>query len=350
LPKTKEVSFIKIPVFFHPDQLNHKPLFEYAFGDKIMHPETTARAESIMDALNTEPDHFVWHAPTEFPLKLIKSIHNQKMVKAIQAATMLPLDQTFYPSVFPYYRDKSKLDPNNIKHAGAFCFDSGTPLNATTFSAAAWSAACAFDAADAIVEKKARVTYSLCRPPGHHASKDLFGGYCYFNNAAIAARHLRKHFDRVTIVDIDFHHGNGTQVLFDRDPTVLVINIHGDPNTFYPYFTGFASEIGTAAGKGFNINIPLPGGVDAQEYLKQMDERILPEVKKFDPQALIISAGFDTYVADPIGAFCLETHDYTTIGERFKSLDLPTVIVQEGGYEETSLGQNVLALLTGFLN
>jgi acetoin utilization deacetylase AcuC-like enzyme len=338
----------KIPVFFHPDQLNHKPLFEYAFGDKIIHPETTARAESILKALESEPDSFFLISPEEFPLKTIKAIHNQKMIKAIQAATSLPSDQTFYPCVFPYYRDKSKLDPYNIKHAGAFCFDSGTPLNATTYSAAAWSAACAFNAADEVAHQKAKITYSLCRPPGHHASRDLFGGYCYFNNAAVAAKALRQHVDKVAILDIDFHHGNGTQVLFDRDPSVLVINIHGDPNQYFPYFTGFASEEGSGAGKGFNVNIPLPGGVDIQEYLKQVDEKVLPALKAFDPKALIVSAGFDTYVADPIGAFCLETHDYQAIGERLFSLGIPTVVLQEGGYEETSLGKNVLSFLHGF--
>lgn len=339
----------KIPVFFHRDQLNHKPLFEFAFGDKIMHPETTARAENILAALESRRGDFDLIAPEDFPLKAIKAIHNHKMIKAIQSATSLPLDQTFYPSVFPYYRDKSKLDPTNIKHAGAFCFDSGTPLNATTFSAAAWSAACAYNAAEMVASKQASVTYSLCRPPGHHASKDLFGGYCYFNNAAIAAKKLRETVDKVVIVDIDFHHGNGTQVLFDRDPSVLVISIHGDPNLFYPYFTGFSSEIGTGPGKGFNLNIPLPGGVDRQEYLSQVEQQIIPRIKDFGPKALVLSAGFDTYVADPIGSFCLETADFTEIGSRFFSLNLPTVILQEGGYEETSLGRNVLSFLDGFL-
>lgn len=340
----------KIPVFFHLDQLNHKPRFEWAFGDKILHPETTARAENILKSLQSSVERFEIIPPEEFPMKSIKSIHNERMVKAIQSSMSLPLDQTFYPSVFPYYGDKSKLDPTNIKHAGAFCFDSGTPLNATTFSAAAWSAACSHMASEFVSQNKSKVTYSLCRPPGHHASRDLFGGYCYFNNAAIAAKNLRKHVDKVAIIDIDFHHGNGTQVLFDRDPSVLVINIHGDPNTYYPYFTGYDSEVGTGSGRGFNINIPLPGGVDLQEYIRHFDQVILPALRNFGPKALIISAGFDTYVADPIGAFCLETNDFSIVGERLASLRLPTVILQEGGYEETSLGSNVLSFLSAFSN
>jgi acetoin utilization deacetylase AcuC-like enzyme len=338
-----------IPVFFHDEQLLHKPQYEWAFGVSISHPETTHRAESILKALKKEKDRFDFHEPQSFPLKDIKQIHSPKMVKTIQASSAtLPIDQTYYPSVFPYYRDKSRLDPNNLNHAGAFCFDAGTPLTCFTFAAAAWSAAASVEAARWIADGRGTTAYALCRPPGHHASKDLFGGYCYFNNAALAARHLRQSVDRVAILDIDFHHGNGTQVLFDRDPSVLVINIHGDPNLFYPHFTGFETEIGTAAGKGFNINIPLAKSVDGSTYIDILKRRVIKAIKDFDAKALVISAGFDTYTADPIGAFDLETADFQTIAEQLSHLKLPTVIVQEGGYEETSLGRNVASFLRPF--
>lgn len=338
----------KMPVFFHTDQLLHKPLFEWAFGEKILHPEKTARAESILLAIGQEDSEFELMAPLNHPNSSIKSVHNKKLIQAIQSAQNLPDGMTFYPSVFPYHRDKSKLDPTNINHAGAFCFDSGTPLNSTTYGAAAWSAACAYAAADCVAKKQSKTAYALCRPPGHHASKDLFGGYCYFNNAAIAAKRLRENVDRVAIIDIDFHHGNGTQVIFARDPSVLVINIHGDPNHCYPYLTGFATECGSGPGDGFNINFPLSKGTDGQAYLSIVEEEVLRLVRKFSAQAIVLSAGFDTYINDPIGEFALETSDFTRLGEKLASLNKPTVIVQEGGYEEHMLGANVVAFLHGF--
>lgn len=338
-----------VPVFFHDEQLLHKPQYEWAFGVTIKHPETTYRAESILRALKREHDLFEFQEPKSFPLKAIKDLHNLKMIRAIQSASStLRIEDTFYPSVFPYYRDKSRLDPNNLAHVGAFCFDAGTPITSFTYPAAAWSAAAAFEAAHWIRSGKSQTAYALCRPPGHHASKDLFGGYCYFNNAGIAARCLRGSSDRVVILDIDFHHGNGTQVLFDRDPQVLVINIHGDPNLFYPYFTGFATEVGIGIGKGFNRNFPLEKSTDGDAYLNVVRKEVIPLIKDFSPHWFVISAGFDTYTADPIGAFNLQTSDFQTLAEELSSLKLPTVIVQEGGYEEVSLGRNVTTFLKPF--
>lgn len=339
----------KLPVFFHHEQLLHAPLYEYAFGEKIHHPETTHRAQSILKSLEAEKEKFDIREPTDFPIAEISSIHNKKMVQAIKAATTLAPDKTFYPCVFPYHRNKTRLDPNNIHHAGAFCFDNGTPLNATTYSAAAWSAADACRAAEIVVERQALTSYALCRPPGHHASVDLFGGYCYFNNAALAAKKLNTVYKKIALIDIDFHHGNGTQVIFESDPSVLFISLHGDPNKYYPYFTGFSSEIGNGAGKGFNLNIPLETGTNGQEYRRHLNSRVIKAVKDFAADALVISAGFDTYIADPIGKFTLETEDYQRIGEDIATLKLPCVVIQEGGYEEIALGRNVAHFLYPFL-
>ncbi|MEZ4741865.1 MAG: histone deacetylase family protein [Bdellovibrionota bacterium] len=342
------MSKLRIPIFFHKEQLAHKPLFEWAFGNKIPHPETTHRAENILSAVKADPSRFDIKEPTKFPLQAIGAVHNKHMVEVFRAAQSLPLDQTFYPSVFPYHRDRSNLDPKNIHHAGAFCFDSGTPLNATTYGAAAWSAACAMEAGKEVASGRSQVSYALCRPPGHHASKDLFGGYCYFNNAAIVAYQLRKSAKKIAILDIDFHHGNGTQVLFYDDPLVLVINLHGNPERFYPYFTGYSSEKGAGAGKGFNINLPLPDGCDGKHYCQVVESDVIPKLKKYNPDALVISAGFDTYVGDPIGSFSLVTEDYHRIGSMICKLGYPTIIVQEGGYEATSLGKNVATFLEAF--
>jgi len=337
----------KIPVYFHHDQLQHKPMFEWAFGEKISHPETTSRAESILAAMQAQSERYHFIEPQRFPLSGLRDIHNKDLITVYKAAMSLPIDKTFYPTVFPQRRDLDHLDPRNVNHAGAYCFDSGTPLNATTWAAAAWSASCADLAAKAVVERKQQVTYALCRPPGHHASKDLFGGYCYFNNAAIAANRLRK-LGSVAIVDIDFHHGNGTQSLYYADDKVLFVSIHGDPRDHYPYYWGFAEETGQGYGRGFNLNFPLPAGCDGQEYLKVLQKRVIPALKAFQPKFLVLSAGFDTYVGDSMGTFSLETPDYFELAAAFASLQLPTVVIQEGGYNAESLGQCVTTFLAGF--
>lgn len=336
-----------LPVFFHPVQLSHKPLYEWAFGTKLEHPETTTRAEKILAAIGAAGSVFALHTPSAMPEALLKRLHDPRLVTLYRRAEQdLADDATFYPSVFPK-RHQNRPDPESIHHAGFFCFDSGTPLTKLTWAASAWSAACAHDAAKLVASGKSRFAYALSRPPGHHASRDLFGGYCYFNNAALAVAALRERGGKVAIVDIDFHHGNGTQAMFYRDPEVLFVSIHGDPREFYPYFSGFATERGAGDGEGFTLNHPLPKGADWQEYARVLDTQVLPAIRSFGASALIVSAGFDTYRDDPIGRFTLETDDFATLGGRLASLGLPTVIVQEGGYCVEALGANVAAFLEG---
>jgi acetoin utilization deacetylase AcuC-like enzyme len=332
----------ELSVFFHARQLDHRPLYEWAFGDKLDHPETTTRAENILAALAREPTIFGVRAPERIPPSLLRAIHDPRLVDLYRAATHIEEGRTYYPSVFPKRRE-TEPDPSDIKQAGYFCFDSGTPLTNVTWEAAAWSAACAVAAAREI-RSGSRLSYALCRPPGHHASRDLFGGYCYFNNAALAAEQLPG---RVAIVDIDFHHGNGTQELYWRDGRVLFVSIHGDPREFYPYFSGFASERGQGEGDGKTINLPLPRGCDLQEYLRVLDDDVLPELEAFAPEAIVLSAGLDTYRRDPIGAFTLDTPDFHAIGERLGALGKPIVVVQEGGYCTDALGDNAVSLLLG---
>jgi len=334
-----------IPVYFRPEQLNHKPLYEWTFGEKIEHPETTARAESIVKALQQRPELFKFIMPKSFPINIIREVHDDNLITLYKTCRSLPVDKTFYPSIFPK-REYVKPNPLNIYHSGFYCFDSGTPLNSTTWQAAAWSAACATDAARDIVKGKTDYAYALCRPPGHHASSDMFGGYCYFNNAAIATKALGM--SKVAILDIDFHHGNGTQNIFYNDGKVLFISIHGDPKDFYPFYTGFKHEKGLGKGYDCNMNIPLTAGVSGKEYLAIIANLVLPKIRKFRPFALIVSAGFDTFISDPIGAFSLQTEDYYNIAKLLKTLDLPTLVVQEGGYAPEFLGENVSSFLQAF--
>lgn len=335
---------MKIPCLFHPEQLLFKPVYEWAFGDKIDHPETTARAENILAALKSDL-RFDVRAPKTQPMAALRDAHSYNLLTLYNTARQLPEDETFYPSVFPHERG-IKGDPTTLRHAGCFCFDSGTPLNNRTLDAAAWSAACAYEGAK-LVKSGQPVVYALSRPPGHHASKDHFGGYSYFNNSGIAARYLRRH-GRVAVVDIDFHHGNGTQSMFYRDDRVLTVSIHGDPVDFYPFFSGFPTETGAGKGEGYNLNFALPAKTSFADWMAVFENSVLPAVAHFSPDYVVLAAGFDTYVHDPIGDFLLETPDYATIGAAVRALNLPTLVVQEGGYYTPDLGKNVASLLTGF--
>ncbi|TNE90512.1 MAG: histone deacetylase family protein [Deltaproteobacteria bacterium] len=334
-----------VVAFFHPDQLRFKPVYEWAFGERIDHPETTARAENIVAALDADALFSLQEPEPVTPLQL-QSVHALPLLTLYHTAALMPEGEAFYPTVFPKL-SQGRGDPTQLTHAGHFCFDAGTPLNRETASAAGWSAACALSAAEALTLGQADLVYALSRPPGHHATEDLFGGYCYYNNAALAAKSLRSRGLRVAIVDIDFHHGNGTQSIFYDDDQVLVVNLHGDPADCFPYFAGFATEVGRGAGQGFTMNLPLPRGTDGQEYLRVLRRHVLPALTHFAPDALVVSAGLDAYHLDPVGDFTLRTEDFHRVGAALGSLGLPTIAVQEGGYYTPDLGANATALLRG---
>jgi acetoin utilization deacetylase AcuC-like enzyme len=216
-----------------------------------------------------------------------------------------------------------------------------------TYEVARASAETALTGAELLKSGKENVVYALCRPSGHHAGPRVFGGYCYFNNVATAAEYLLPS-GKVAIVDIDYHHGNGTQEFFEQMKSVFTASIHGDPRDEYPYFWGYEHEQGKGQGSGANHNEPLPKGTKAKAYLAAVD-RISEKIKTFAPSYLIIAAGFDTYKDDPIGGFSLLEEDYTELGRRFKQLDLPVLICQEGGYNIDALGHCVKNFLKGFI-
>lgn len=334
------------PVFFDPVQLEHRPRYEWTFGRRIAHPETVQRAARILAALEAEPATFALRAPPRAePRRELDAVHDERLRTLYRTAAALPPGTAYHPSVFPK-RHQTDPDPSDIHQAGFFCFDSGTPLASTTYAAAMRSAACAVASGALVASGRAGHAYALCRPPGHHAQRDLFGGYCYFNNAALAATRLRG-LGRGAIVDIDFHHGNGTQALYLRDPAVFFASIHGDPRAFYPYFSGSAEERGEGRGRGSTLNVPLPEGCDAQEYRRVLRRQVVTALGAYRPRWLVVSAGFDTHADDPIGAFDLRTADFADVGEELGRLGLPTVVVQEGGYATAVLGKNVVAFLHG---
>lgn len=228
-----------------------------------------------------------------------------------------------------------------------FSFDAGTPITAGTWRAVRASANVALTGAK-LVADGAPATFSLCRPPGHHAARDLYGGYCFLNNAAIAAQACRDGgAGRVAILDIDYHHGNGTQSIFYDRAEVFFASLHGHPAQEYPYFLGYADETGEGAGEGTNLNLPLPWGTDFAAWSAALDTACA-HIQAFAPDALVISLGVDTFEADPISHFRLKSEDYLRVGARIAALGLPSLFVMEGGYAVAEIGINTVNVLTGF--
>ncbi|MFM0223057.1 histone deacetylase family protein [Paraburkholderia dipogonis] len=230
---------------------------------------------------------------------------------------------------------------------GFFSMDAGSPINAGTWGAITSSANSALTGMDAL-SSGAHAAFALCRPPGHHAGREYMGGYCYLNNAAIAAQHcIDGGAKRVAVLDIDFHHGNGTQDIFYDRPDVLFISIHGDPTVSYPYFSGHADERGVGAGVGFNLNIPLPRGTVWEGFYHALRHAGIA-IGRHAPDALVISLGVDTFEDDPISHFRLRTPDYLRVGEAIARFNVPTLFVMEGGYMVDEIGINAVNVLLGF--
>ena len=253
------------------------------------------------------------------------------------------------PSVWPAPGMRVDVLPESFAaRMGLFSFDAGTPLTAGSWAAARAGAACAITAAREVVSRRVRSAFALSRPPGHHAGADFFGGYCFLNNAALAAQALRDGgAQRVAVLDIDYHHGNGTQAIFYERSDVLTVSVHGDPRTEYPFFLGHADERGAGAGEGFNLNLPLPRGTGFARWREALHSG-LAAVHAFGADALVVSLGVDTFEGDPISGFMLRSPDYLQVGHDIASAKLPTVFVFEGGYAVDQVGINTVNVLEGF--
>lgn len=316
------------------------------------YPETAARVDVIRAALLAQ-GFAEWSGPVD---------HGQGPLLAIHTPGLLEFLQTIYPAsrqlrqVASFYqadtfatRSARRRSPHPWAQIGYYAFDIEAPFLEGTWEAAYWSAQCALSAADALLAGE-RAAYALCRPPGHHALADQTGGFCYLNNAAIAARYLQQGQPaRVAILDVDYHHGNGTQEIFYSDPSILFVSLHADPDVEYPFFWGGAEERGEGAGAGFNLNLPLPQGTGDREYLAAL-ERGLASVREYAPQYLVISLGLDIAQGDPasLAGFAVTTAGFHAIGEQIAALAVPTLIVQEGGYRLDTLGENAVAFLRAF--
>ncbi|MEF2145354.1 MAG: histone deacetylase family protein [Desulfovibrionaceae bacterium] len=280
----------------------------------------------------------------KYPERHLLAVHDAGMVSYFKRAVAnLPEGKSIYPYVFPI-RNAARPPKELPVRAGYYCIDTFTPLNSNAYLAARRAVDCALTAAERILDGD-RLAYALVRPPGHHAERRAFGGFCYFNNAAVAAHRLSS-LGRVAVLDVDYHHGNGTQDIFYERADVLTVSIHGHPSFAYPYFSGFGSEHGAGAGVNANLNIPLPEVVDGAAYVKALD-RALSRIAHFKPMFLVVALGLDPAKGDPTGTWSLTAADFEENGRRIGVLGLPTLVVQEGGYRIPSLGLNARRFFLG---
>ncbi len=332
----------------------HQGKVEMFRGELVPCFEVPARADFVLKELQARQLGEI-AAPEDFPDSAITRIHSQRYVDFLAGAwdEWVALDpanaqRDAIPSYWPIRGFRSDVLPASFPaRLGLFSFDAGSPLTAGTWAAARAGACCALTAAGKVLAGE-RAAFALSRPPGHHAGLDFFGGYCFLNNAALAAQALRDAgLDRVAVLDVDYHHGNGTQAIFYDRADVFFASVHGDPHTEYPYYLGYADERGQGAGLGCNLNLPLPRGSGFAPWRAALAQA-LAAIAGFRAQALVVSLGVDTFEGDPISGFGLRSADYLAIGEDLAAAGLPTVFVFEGGYAVAEVGVNTVNVLDGF--
>ena len=305
--------------------------------------EAPVRVETILSAL-IKIGLFNIIQERHFGDNHILAVHDRGFVKYLKkVCSMIGEKESVYPYVFPI-RNNARPPKDLQMRAGYYCIDTFTPLNKNAYLAARHAVDCALTAAQSILDGSL-LAYALIRPPGHHAEKNVFGGFCYFNSAAIAANFLSKQ-GKVAMLDIDYHHGNGQQNIFYQRSDVLTVSIHGHPRFAYPYFSGFAEERGEEGGLGFNINFPLAENLPSSKYIETLEQAI-HRIKKYSPEFLVVALGFDTALGDPTGTWSLKADDFTQIGHIIGELPYSTLFVQEGGYLTRSLGRNSRSFFKG---
>jgi acetoin utilization deacetylase AcuC-like enzyme len=339
--------------FFSPDHSLHAPEYEFYRGQRVPCFETPSRADYVRTQLLARGHSL--RAPDVDSSKVLAQVHTERYVRFLQTAwpQWLALDATnghvqAFPTIWPVRTLRSDREPDNfIAKLGLYSMDNGTPLVAGTWAAAKAGADAAASAA-ALLAQGARGVFCATRPPGHHAGADFMGGYCFLNNAAIAAQALRNGgCARLAVLDVDYHHGNGTQSIFYDRADVLFASVHGSPLTEYPFYLGHADETGQGEGLGFNLNLPLPAGSSNAVWFDALNiacQRIV----QHGAQALVVSLGLDTFAGDPISKFNLQSDDFLQLGQRIAKLGLPTIFVLEGGYAAAELGVNAVNVIEGF--
>ncbi len=325
----------------------HHPPYQFLGNGMYPYPEIPDRLEAILLSIWGSDRNEIL-SPNAYSMDPIAEVHDEGYLQYLEGVHKAwaqaggGSDVGLIPDTFAM-RTLSGRPEDLVHQAGYYCFETQTPVMEQTFEVAREASFCALTGSDLLLSGEPSA-YALCRPPGHHAGRDVYGGYCYLNHAAIAARYLSSE-GRVAVLDIDYHHGNGTQSIFYDSNAVMFVSIHADPNRKYPFFSGFEDEKGEGPGLGNNLNVPLGPDVNEAEYLSVLDSAI-DRIQTFDPAFSVISLGVDTHRNDPLGDFDIEVSSFGEFGKRLRGLAVPTLIVQEGGYDLLSLG----ACVAGFLN
>lgn len=342
-------------VVFADRQLAHAPQTMLASGSYVPHPEVPERASRLLAAaieagLSEE-------APQAAAETLLGRLHSSRYLHYLEnifprwsripggSAEVTPGIQP--RDVYQGHNPGNEGYPASAAgQAGFHHIDLSSPIGPHTWDSALWSAHSAAHAAGRVIDG-AQSCYALARPPGHHAGREFAAGFCYLANSAVATEALRGRYERVAVIDVDVHHGNGTQEIFYERADVLTVSLHAHPERFYPFFWGYAGERGSGDGEGFNLNLPLPRGTTDDDYLPAL-ETAIAAIETFDPGALVIALGLDAHEGDPFQGFAITTQGFARIAERIGRLRLPTVLVQEGGYLSDELGDNLRSFLDGF--
>ena len=321
------------------------------YGGELVQPfEKPSRAETVLRVVR-ESGLGEISAPEAFSLEPVLAVHDVDYIAFLETAwqewQVVGYAGEVIASVWPARRMQSRVPRFIDGKVGYYAMAAETSISEGTWAAALSSKDVALTGAKALLGGE-RGVFSLCRPPGHHAALDMYGGYCFLNNAAIAAQYLRDQgAERVAILDIDFHHGNGTQDIFYARDDVLFCSLHGDPEDAFPHFLGYADETGSGPGAGFNRNYPMPPGTSFEQWQEALADA-LARMVEFSPQYLVVSLGVDAFENDPISFFKLTSPDFLTTGQMIGALDIPTLFVMEGGYDVDEVGTNVVNVLKGF--
>ena len=333
---------------FHEAQRRHDPKHFLSSGAPQTNPEVPERVNRLLAGARAAGLEQV--APGDHGLGPAASVHSPEYLRFLETIytrwQRIPdASPEVVPNIHPDRRDFS-YPASAVGQAGYHMADTACPISADTWESVYWSSQTAAEAA-MMVRDGEPAAYALSRPPGHHAFADLAGGFCFLNNSGIAAQVLRGAHERVAILDVDLHHGNGTQGIFYARPDVLTVSLHADPERFYPFFWGYSSERGEGPGLGYNLNLPLPRGSGDEVFLGALDIA-LKRIASYAPGAVVIALGLDAFEGDPFGGLSVTTAGFRQIGRRCASIGTPAVVVQEGGYLCDELGDNLTAFMTGF--
>jgi len=340
-------------VVYYPGHAVHAPKHFLVSGSVQSSPEIPARADTLLAAVKAAGYEVI--EPPDCGRQPIAAVHTPEYLQFLEHIytrwrRIEGASEEVVPNVHPVARGRSDEDcgypASAVGQAGYHMADTACPISAGTWQAARGAASAAVHAAH-LVRDGVPAAYALCRPPGHHAFADMAGGFCFLNNSAIAAQELTAAGRRVAILDVDVHHGNGTQGIFYRRDDVLTVSLHADPIRFYPFFWGYAAERGAGPGLGANLNLPLARATGDDDYLVAL-EKALARIGSFAPDVLVIALGLDAFEGDPLAGLAITTAGFGRIAEAIGALGLPAVLVQEGGYPAPALGENLVSFLAGF--